>query len=61
MKPIELEKILADIANQLEADGLILAREPLNGNELSAMAGRLSMFAQYLDYAAFKSDELRMN
>ena len=57
MKPIELEKILADIANQLEADGLILAREPLNGNELSAMAGRLSMFAQYLDYAAFKSDE----
>ena len=61
MKATELEKMLADIANQLETDGLVLARESLNGSELSQMANRLVMFAQHLDYAAFKSDELRMN
>jgi hypothetical protein len=61
VKATELEKMLADIANQLETDGLVLARESLNGSELSQMANRLVMFAQHLDYAAFKSDELRMN
>lgn len=62
MSRVDIDDMLTAIANQLEADGNLLAREPLNGSELSQMAYRLQMFAQNLDYVALtKTDEMRIN
>ena len=61
MNKKQLKKMLTDIANQLETDGRLLACEQLTSSELSQMSNRMSMFVQHLDYAAFKTNELRLN